>query len=68
MERLGCFLVEPNVAQDLAPQIGDGRKDAAVDNLALELAEPTLDLIEPRRKGGREVQGHVGVLLQEAFH
>jgi hypothetical protein len=34
---LAVFWVEPNVAQDLAFQIGDGSEDATVDNVTLEL-------------------------------
>ena len=63
----GCFLVEPDIAQDLAFQIGNGSEDAAVDDVALELAEPSLDLIEPRRVGRGEVQIHIGMVLQEVL-
>src|ERR1700730_8089552 len=65
---LGCLLIEADVAQDLAFQVGDRSKDATIDHLALKLAEPTLDLIEPGGVSRREVQIHVGVLRQEILH
>src|SRR5580700_3697769 len=55
LKGFGRFLVEPDVAQDLPPQVGDGGEDAAIDDVALELAEPAFDLIEPRGVGWCEV-------------
>ena len=36
---LAVFLIEPDVAQDLAFQVGDGGEDASVDHIALEFTE-----------------------------
>ncbi len=47
-ERLGGLLIEPDIAQDFTLQVGDRSEDAAIDDLALEFAEPALDLIQPR--------------------
>ena len=68
MKGFGSFLVEADVAQDLAFQVEDRSEDTPIDDVALELAEPALDLIEPRLIGWREVKRHVGMLLKIAFH
>ena len=52
-----------DVAAQLPGQIGGGGEDAARDDVALHLGEPQLDLIQPRRIGGREVETDVGMLL-----
>ena len=67
-ERCGSFLIKPNVAQDLPSQIGHRGEDAAIDDLALEFAEPAFHLIEPRRVGRGEVESDVGMLLEEILH
>ena len=64
-EGFGGFLIEPNVAQDLSFQICNRGEDAAIDGIPLELSEPALDLIEPRRVGWGEVECHVGMLLED---
>jgi hypothetical protein len=48
--------------------MGDGGEDASIDDVSLELAEPALHLIQPRRVSRREVQIHVGLLLKEVLH
>jgi len=67
LERLGCFLVEPNVAQDLALEIVARSKEATVKDVPLELTEPALDLVEPGRIGGREVPVPMRMPLKEPF-
>jgi len=57
----GGLLVEADVAQDLALQISNGGEDSSIDEVALELAEPTLDLIEPGWKVRFEEQGIEGL-------
>ena len=52
-------MVEADVTHDFAFEICHGSEDAAVDYIPLQFAEPTLDLIEPRRIGGREVEQHI---------
>jgi hypothetical protein len=59
------FRVSVDVAAEFAGQIGGGSEHAASDDVALHLREPQLDLIEPGRIGRREVQGDVGVLVEE---
>jgi len=67
-ERVGLFSDRGEYSAGSAFQVGEGGKDAAIDYVALQLAEPALDWIEPRRVGWREVQLHIGVLLQKAFY
>jgi hypothetical protein len=55
-----------NVPHQLARQVTNGSKDAAGNHLALDTSEPDLDLIQPGRIGGREVEMHVGVVFQES--
>ena len=57
-----------DISTNLASQVGDGRKDAARQDVALDLREPQLDLIQPRRIGGREMQPHVRMREQEGAH
>ena len=52
-----------NVAHQLARQVTNGSKDAAGDHLALDSSEPDLDLIQPGRIRGGEVEMHVGVVF-----
>jgi hypothetical protein len=68
LKGLGSFLIEADVAEDLAFEVGDGSEDAPIDDVALELTEPALDLVEPSRIGWREVQCHVGMLLKVVLH
>ncbi len=58
----------PDVLRDLALQIRDRREDAAREDVALDLGEPELDLIQPRRVRGREVQLHTAMLGEERPH
>ena len=63
----GRFVVLTDVSHELSFQVGDGSEYAARDNIALNLAEPQLDLVQPRRVGGREVQVNLGVCRQEVL-
>src|ERR1019366_5684505 len=54
-----------DVASEFASQVGNRGEDAARDDLALDLGEPDLDLIEPRRVSGREVKPDSRMLLEE---
>ncbi len=65
-ERLGMLGVGIDVAAQLPGQIGGRREDAAGDDVALHLGEPQLDLIQPRRIGGREVEADVGCCSKNA--
>jgi hypothetical protein len=46
-DRFRPFVVVPDVAPDLTGQVGDRRKDAAREQVALDLGKPELDLIQP---------------------
>src|ERR1035437_8043476 len=54
-----------DVAAEFASQVGNRGEDAACDDLAFDLGEPDLDLIEPGRVRGREVKPDLRMLLEE---
>src|SRR6266849_851206 len=54
-----------DVASEFASQVGNRGEDAARADLAFDLGEPDLDLIEPRRVSGREVKPDSRMLLEE---
>src|ERR1017187_10492420 len=53
------------VASEFASQVGNRGEDAARDDLAFDLGEPDLDLVEPGRVSGREVKPDSRMLLEE---
>ncbi len=55
-ERLGVFGIGIDVAGQLARQIGHRGKDTADDDVSLQLREPELHLIQPRRVGRCEMK------------
>src|SRR5688500_8625958 len=57
-----------DVATDLASQVGDGGKDAAREQVSLDLRKPEFDLVQPRRISRREMQPYVRMLEQEGTH
>jgi hypothetical protein len=59
LDRLGSLVVLANVAELLAAEVVGGLEDAASDDLALDLAEPDLDLVQPARVGGAFLTGVV---------
>jgi len=59
------FVVLPDVAQELFLQIRDGSEYSSRDDVAVDLAEPQLDLIQPGGVGRREVQVNLGMHRQE---
>jgi hypothetical protein len=61
----GRFVVVTDVAQELPFQIRDGSKYSSRDDVAVDLAEPQLDLIQPGRVGRSEVQVNLGMHCQE---
>src|SRR5437773_6864835 len=61
----GRFVVLTDVSQELFVQIRNGSEYASGDDVALDLAEPQLDLIQPRRVGRSEVQVNLGMHRQE---
>jgi len=54
-----------DIAAELASQVGNRGEDAACDDLAFDLGEPDLDLVEPGRVSGREVKPDSRMLLEE---
>ena len=63
----GRFVVLTDVSHELPLQVGDGSEYAAGDDVAFDLAEPQLDLVQPRRVGWREMQVNPGVRRQEVL-
>jgi hypothetical protein len=61
----GRFVVLTDVPQELPLQIRDGSEYASRNDVALDFAEPQLDLIQPRRVGRSEVQVNLGMHRQE---
>ncbi len=49
LDRLGVGGVSLDVAADLACRVMNRSEDAACDRVALDLAEPQFDLVEPTR-------------------
>ncbi len=56
------FVVMADVAHEFAREIVDRSKDAAGNDVALDLGEPEFDLIEPRGIGRSEMQAHLGMI------
>ena len=54
-----------DVVAEFAGQVGNRGEDAPCDDLAFDLGEPDLDLIEPGRVSGCEVKPDSRMLLEE---
>ncbi|HXM22147.1 MAG TPA: hypothetical protein VN948_12880 [Terriglobales bacterium] len=54
-----------DVAAEFASQVRNRSEDAPRDDLAFDLGEPDLDLIEPGRVSGREMKPDSRMLLEE---
>src|SRR5712691_1209445 len=65
LHRSGRFVVLTDVSHELSLQIRDGSEYTSRDDITLDLAEPQLDLIQPRRVGRSEVQVNLGMHRQE---
>ena len=61
----GGFVVVTDVAQEFSPQVVQGAKDAARNDVTLDFGEPIFDLVEPGGVGRREVQVHPRVGREE---
>src|SRR5712691_1691594 len=64
----GGLVVVPQIAHDFALEVELGAKDAARDHLALELAKPELDLVEPGRVSRSKMELHLPMALQKLRH
>jgi hypothetical protein len=53
---LGGLVIGADIAHELAGKVLDGREDAARNDIAFDLGEPELYLIEPGGIGRREMQ------------
>ncbi len=67
-ERLGGAVPVGDVVADLAGQGVDGGKGAAADRLAGDDPEPGLDLVDPGRADGGEVDVDMRVRVQPGGH
>ena len=63
----GRLVVIADVAHELSLQIGHRGKDAASDDVTLDLGEPQFDLVEPRAVGRSEVQVNLRMLGKEGL-
>src|SRR5919199_1544931 len=68
LDGLGRLVVQSDVAEKLAAEVAGRTEDASGDDVALDLAEPELDLIQPAGVGGREVEMEVLMKTQELLH
>jgi hypothetical protein len=66
-ERLGAFVVAPDIASDFAGEVGFGSKDAAGDQIALNFGEPDFDLIEPGTISRGVMQRDLWMIGKEAI-
>ena len=57
-----------DVTHDLAREVALGSEDAACDQVAFDLREPILNLVQPGRVGGREVQMDLRVIREELLN
>ena len=57
--------VSTNVVHELAAEVGDRRKHAASNDIALDFSEPKLHLIQPRRIRRSEVKTYLRMFRQE---
>lgn len=65
LDGFGLAVVEADVAHDSFREILDRGEDAAVNEVAFDLGEPELDLIEPGGVGGREVERDRRMVVEE---
>src|SRR5580658_5793302 len=56
VKRVRILVVDADVFGNGAGQIPNASEGSSADTLASDLSEPALDLVQPRRAGGREVQ------------
>ena len=66
-ERLGCLVVPGEIVVDGRFQFGDAGEGSAADGFPGDLGEETLDLVQPGRRGRREVDMEPRVLFQPLF-
>ena len=61
------LVVLADVSHELAFQVGNGSEDTSGDDVARDLAEPQLDLVQPRGVSRGEVQVNLRMLRQEVL-
>ena len=61
------LVVLADVSRELVLQVGNGSEDTSGDDVALDLAEPQLDLVQPRGVSRGEVQVNLRMLRQEVL-
>ena len=64
-DRGSGLVVMPDITKDFSSKILDGGKDASGDDLSLNFGEPDLDLVKPRRVGGRKMDADLGMTGQK---
>ncbi len=67
LEWAGLFVVGADVAHDFSLEVNLRGEDPAGDEVTLNLGEPNLDLIEPRRVGWRKMDTDVGMVSEEGL-
>jgi len=60
--------VSADIPAQLACEVGHRGKDASGDDFSFDPCEPELDLVEPGRVSGREMQMYLGVIGKEILH
>ena len=68
LEGFGMSGVGLNVTAKFACEVGDGSEDSAGDHLTLDACEPNLELIEPRRVRGSEVEVDVRMFGEKGLY
>src|SRR4029453_11334502 len=63
----GSLIVGFDVAHELAAQVGNGFKDSAGNNVALDFGEAVFDLVEPGTISGGVMQRQVWMVGKEAI-
>jgi hypothetical protein len=65
-DRGSGYVIVSNVTKDFSAEIVvHGGEDAPGNNLPLDLGEPDLDLVQPRRIGGCKMDADLGMQGQE---
>ena len=66
--RSGICRVGVDISAKLSRQVGDGREDAACNDVTLNFGEPEFNLVEPRGIRWGEVKAYARIVLQKLPH